>query len=333
MQLNSVVIRLIRHGAGVGPDYSITIHGNGKVVYEGVDNVIVKGLVESTINDESVISILTEFRESNFFSLNENYIIEDSRDRPYTIISISLPKDNNEVVKKRVKYQQGYKNVYQELKKIEDKIQDVVGSTKWTGILPEPKEFTQDDKRDEKLIDQEQTEIKKRDISSNRKKKSVKLIVGIISIFVVICLILFTFYSGILNVSPEMDDESSETEETPPEIILVETGTDLDFITGEYTPENSFSRGDFVYIAQKYENILTYENETCNLYLEVTVTHNNTIYHWECENRTYIGKCLQIWYFETNYLWPKGLYSVTVNLTDQISNTTATSKTTSFYIL
>ena len=213
MLLNSVVIRLIRYGAGVGPDYSITIHGTGKVVYEGVDNVTVKGLVESTIDDESIISILTEFRESNFFSLNENYLIEDSRDRPYTIISISLPKDNNEVVKKRVKYHQGYKNVYQELKKIEDKIQDVVGSTKWTGILPEPKEFTQDDKRDEKLIDQEQTEIKKRDISSNRKKKSVKLIVGIISIFVVICLILFTFYSGILNVSPEMDDESSETEE------------------------------------------------------------------------------------------------------------------------
>ena len=37
MLIDSLIIKLIREGAGIGPDYRLTIYGDGKVIYEGVE--------------------------------------------------------------------------------------------------------------------------------------------------------------------------------------------------------------------------------------------------------------------------------------------------------
>ena len=87
MPIDSMIIKLTRGGAGIGPDYSLTIYGNGKVIYDGVENVKVKGVVESSIDNNKVISLLSEFKESGFFSLNDTYSIEDSITRPYNVVS------------------------------------------------------------------------------------------------------------------------------------------------------------------------------------------------------------------------------------------------------
>lgn len=42
MLLDSMVIKLTRGGAGISPDYSLTIYGTGKVVYDGVCRKMLK---------------------------------------------------------------------------------------------------------------------------------------------------------------------------------------------------------------------------------------------------------------------------------------------------
>lgn len=70
MQIKSMIIKLKKGGAEIGPDYSLTIHGNGKVIYDGVENVKFIGLAEKTIENENIISLLSEFKKAGFFRKN-----------------------------------------------------------------------------------------------------------------------------------------------------------------------------------------------------------------------------------------------------------------------
>ena len=97
MLIKSVIIKLTRRGADISPDYSLTIHGYGTVTYEGNDNVGIKGRKEEPIAENKVMDLLSEFKRSNFFSFDENYIVEKPMGRPSTTISISLPGENGEV--------------------------------------------------------------------------------------------------------------------------------------------------------------------------------------------------------------------------------------------
>ena len=63
-------------------------------------------------------------------------------------------------------------------------------------------------------------------------------------------------------------------------------------------------------------------------YFELIVETNGTTYHKPPDiSRTYIGKCIQIWWFETNDLWPSGYYNATVTLTDFITSLSTTKST------
>ena len=55
------------------PAYSVTIDANGKVIFEGNDNVKVKGRSETKISSEKVQLLIGSFEKAKFFSLRDSY--------------------------------------------------------------------------------------------------------------------------------------------------------------------------------------------------------------------------------------------------------------------
>jgi hypothetical protein len=58
---------------GACPDYTVTIHGDGRVVYEGRRFVAQTGKREATVPRDAVRALLRKFRQADFFSLRDNY--------------------------------------------------------------------------------------------------------------------------------------------------------------------------------------------------------------------------------------------------------------------
>lgn len=54
--------------------YHLTIYGNGTVIYEGRDHVNMTGIHRSTISEDTVRELLSEFRTIDYFSLNKTEI-------------------------------------------------------------------------------------------------------------------------------------------------------------------------------------------------------------------------------------------------------------------
>lgn len=58
---------------GACPDYTVTIHGDGRVVFEGRRFVAKTGRHEATISRDAVRSLLAKFRRADFFTLRDDY--------------------------------------------------------------------------------------------------------------------------------------------------------------------------------------------------------------------------------------------------------------------
>src|ERR1044072_5001999 len=70
--LNKVVITLERGGCfGPCPIYSVTIHGDGTVIYKGKQYVKVEGTRRYKIPKEEVKKLVAEFYRIDYFSLKE----------------------------------------------------------------------------------------------------------------------------------------------------------------------------------------------------------------------------------------------------------------------
>ena len=247
---------MIRGGASISPEYNLTIYGNGKVIYEGIDNVYIKGIKQKTIDENAVLSILDEFKESGFFSLSDKFSIEESINRSYTIISITIPKENNQTVTKSIKFYHGDRQVPIELKNLENKIDKIVGTVDWISGLNE--EF----QPKKESISTTMPHVKKKMTWENRKKKPIFLISFLIIIVIFVIILVFSFYTGIISLPEEKIVEES------PSFVIFESASFVDNITGDFTPSESFNIGDVVYIYLKYSDIST-DNNTCNLYFEL----------------------------------------------------------------
>jgi hypothetical protein len=134
MLIDSVIISLTRNGVGVKPSYSLTIYGYGTLNYYGVENVKVKGKVEEKIERDKIILLLSEFKNSGFFSIPDVYFVDKDAFRSFTTLSISLPISENEMKTKSLTYYDD-ENVPYELRKIEMKIDELADSDKWVKIL------------------------------------------------------------------------------------------------------------------------------------------------------------------------------------------------------
>jgi len=323
MLTDSMIIKLIHAGADIGPDYSLEIYGKGKVIYDGVENVKVKGIVESSIDNDRVISLLSEFKESGFFSLNDAYSLENSISRPYTIVSISIPKENSEMMTKSIKYYHGDKRVPEKLKILANKIEEIVGSSKWVGDLSEYQGFGQKSKFKSSLEPISDTGQKAP--SESIKKKPIKLMVVGVIFMLLICIIFYSIYSVVTNLPSENNTSSDDTEIIDIgknlEITVLEPASDVRSYR-DYDPQLVFYNGSRVWIYQEYANISTIDEEYCDLILGIQVKNGDYILQPENVNKSKIGNLSHAWWFDTDDSWLSGIYYVTVSITDTISNLT-----------
>jgi len=126
-----IIISIIKKGAGKKPDYTMKLFENGLVEYEGYENIKIIGKVKTTIKKIRFLELLADFRNLNFFSLWDDYSIIDDPNQPRTIISISIPVETGEIRTKSVTYFQKDPSIPESLKKIENKINEIVDFNKW----------------------------------------------------------------------------------------------------------------------------------------------------------------------------------------------------------
>ena len=122
-----VVITLERTACfGTCPVYSLTINGDGTVVYEGKDFVVVKGKVETTITQEQIDELISEFEKADYFSLSDNYTERTITDAPTVITSISISGKS-----KAIEHYHGDFSAPEKLREMEDRIDGIVDSNQW----------------------------------------------------------------------------------------------------------------------------------------------------------------------------------------------------------
>ena len=92
-----VFIRLERTAChGTCPIYILTISGDGRVVYDGIDFVAVKGRQTTTIAPEQVQALVEAFTVANFFLLEDHteYVVADAAS---AILSLTIGEQMNTV--------------------------------------------------------------------------------------------------------------------------------------------------------------------------------------------------------------------------------------------
>jgi hypothetical protein len=122
-----VVIKLER-GACFGscPVYTLTIFGNGTVVYEGEDFVQTKGSRETTISTDAINQLVSDFDKANYFSLNDSYTGFGVSDMPFVTTSIRIGGRT-----KAIKHYLGDRSAPQQLTELENRIDEVANSEQW----------------------------------------------------------------------------------------------------------------------------------------------------------------------------------------------------------
>lgn len=128
---SSVLITMERTPCfGSCPSYSLTIHGNGTVRYEGFAFVAVTGVRTDKITEEKIRELVKEFYRIGYFSLQDRY--EDpSTDLPSTTTSIAVAGMKKSVYR----YGFGPENLVQ----LENKIDEIARTERWIegpGVVP-----------------------------------------------------------------------------------------------------------------------------------------------------------------------------------------------------
>lgn len=323
MLISSIVIKLVRKGASVAPDYSLTIHGNGTIIYNGIENVKAKGEIEKTIDEKRVISVLSEFKNINFFSLDDVYPVNNASNRPYTLLSILIPNEDGTTKTKSVLHYFGSKNVPKKLIELEDKIEEIVDSDKWVGTAEEKfsKLYSEPIKETKAVENVAKIPVQK------SKSLPVKPIVGVISIFIVFLLLLFAFYSGIISLPIENNKKSNSNKSIGPKITVF-LPTNNTAVKDDYYTKYSFELGDNIYIYQEYNSIIVDENNESDFMMEINVTSigGEQVYSSNI-TLNQIGDCCFIWNISTNESWLLGDYLVSLTLVDNILEKSVSSQT------
>jgi hypothetical protein len=125
--IKEVIITLERTACfGTCPVYKLTIHGDGKVIYEGIRFVRVEGTIETTISEEKIEKLVSEFQKIDYFSLEDSYEERNATDMPSAFTSLTVDGKT-----KTVKHYHGDSSAPKELTELEDKIDEIVNSNQW----------------------------------------------------------------------------------------------------------------------------------------------------------------------------------------------------------
>lgn len=78
------------------PDYRVTIHGDGSVVYEGRFYAAVKGIRKTRISPDAVEKLVRKLHDVDFLNWKEKEVL--CVDYPETRISATIDGQKNEVI-------------------------------------------------------------------------------------------------------------------------------------------------------------------------------------------------------------------------------------------
>ena len=130
--IKEVVITLERTACfGVCPVYTLTIYGDGRIVYEGMRNVRIEGTITTTISEDKIKQLITEFQKIDYFSLKDSYEERNATDMPSAYTSLTI---NGKT--KTVRHYHGDLNAPKKLTELENKIDLIVNSDEWTQLCP-----------------------------------------------------------------------------------------------------------------------------------------------------------------------------------------------------
>jgi Domain of unknown function (DUF6438) len=123
--IENVVITLERTVCfGSCPDYTLTIYGNGSLIYEGRNFVAVTGQQTSNISKDHVQELARAFYAIGYFSLEDEYSAAIT-DLPTTTTSIAIDGRYKKIV--------NYYGAPEQLIELENMIDDIAGSERWVG--------------------------------------------------------------------------------------------------------------------------------------------------------------------------------------------------------
>ena len=125
--IKEVVITLERTRCfGVCPAYTLTIYGDGQVVYDSKDFVRIEGTRTANISEEKVRQLVTEFQNIDYFSLDDSYEEFNVTDMPSAITSITI---NGQT--KTIRHYHGDLSAPKKLTELENRIDQIVNTDQW----------------------------------------------------------------------------------------------------------------------------------------------------------------------------------------------------------
>lgn len=131
--LKTLTVRMERTACyGTCPAYTVIIHGDGRVEYNGKRYVKEEGAREGRIGADSIKALANEFAKAKFFALSEDYSGENCKryctDFPIAVTEISVRNRSH-----RVKHDYGCGDVPKSILDLESSIEKVADVKRWTG--------------------------------------------------------------------------------------------------------------------------------------------------------------------------------------------------------
>lgn len=131
--LKTVTVRLERTRCyGTCPAYTVTIHGNGRVEYDGKGHVAKKGKREGRIEADAIRALALEFAKAKFLTLPEEYL-EANCSRYCTDMTTAVTEVKVRGVTHRVKHYYGCGGAPKTLFELESAVDKAANTERWTG--------------------------------------------------------------------------------------------------------------------------------------------------------------------------------------------------------
>lgn len=116
---------------GTCPSYEVTIHGNGKVIFEGKEFVDHKGTAEGEISQKNLNQLLELIKEIDFMRIPSDPDCESwATDHPSVFLTIEIGDERNGIT--HYKGCRGFAHE-EELYKLEVAIDSLSGAERWIG--------------------------------------------------------------------------------------------------------------------------------------------------------------------------------------------------------
>jgi len=124
-----IIIKMERQMRGnEGPNYSLTISGDGNVIYEGRRGMKINGESTTVLDERTVQELVNDFMNLYFFDLEDKYGETKGSNLDMATLSLKLGER-----KKTVLHIHGSR-APSGLLRLEDTIDKVTNSKQWTGL-------------------------------------------------------------------------------------------------------------------------------------------------------------------------------------------------------